>query len=68
MFLFEAPLQARIVDRLRGIDRLCGVRTPALVTMYSRGRPIPPRPLTEYFASAFTPVAQHGPFTLLVRR
>jgi hypothetical protein len=68
MFLFDAPLQERIVERLRGIDRLCAVQSPGLAEVFTRGRPIPPRPLAVYFASAFTPVAQHGPFTLMVRR
>jgi hypothetical protein len=68
MFLFDAPMQARIVDRLRGIDRLCAVRAPALAEVWTRGRPIPPRPLASYFASAFEPVAQYGPFTVMVRK
>jgi hypothetical protein len=68
MYLFEAPLQARIVERLRGIDRLCGVSSVSLAAMYSRGRPIPPRPLAEYFETAFRPAAEYGPFTVLVRR
>jgi hypothetical protein len=68
MFLFEAPLQARIVDRLRGIDRLCAVHSAERAEVFTRGRPLPPGPLVDYFRSAFTPAAQHGPFTFMVRR
>jgi hypothetical protein len=68
MYLFDAPLQARNVERMRGIDRLCAVRCDALIPEYTRGRPIPARPQFEYVSSAFTPVARHGPFVLMVRR
>jgi hypothetical protein len=68
MYLFDASVQGRIVDRLRGIDRLCGVRSADLAAVFTRGRAMPPGPLLDYFAGAFRPAAQHGPFTVLVRR
>jgi hypothetical protein len=67
MYTVDAATQARIVERLRGVDRLCLVRAPGLVEGWQRGRPLPDRPLVRYLAEGFTPLASYGGYDILVR-
>jgi hypothetical protein len=67
MFLFDAPTQRRIVERVAPIEDLCVIRHFGLVEFWRQGRPIPQRPLVRYIDERFTQVAVQGPFEVLVR-
>lgn len=45
MYLFDARVQERVVQRISRIEGLCTVRSDSLVSFWSQGRPIPPGPL-----------------------
>lgn len=68
MFLFDAPTQRRIVERVAPIEDLCVIRHFGLVEFWRQGRPIPQRPLVRYIDERFTQAAVQGPFEVLVRR
>lgn len=68
MFLFEAPLQERIVARLETIERLCLVRQPQQERSWARGRPLPARPLSTYLQARFTLHERVGEYELWLRR
>jgi hypothetical protein len=67
MYLFPPEVQEGILERIRGVDRLCVVRNQSLVAMWARGRPLPPGPLVDYLAENFTPIASRRGYELLVR-
>jgi hypothetical protein len=48
MYLFDAPMQARVVKRSEPIEGLCTVRSPALLDFWRQGRPVPPGPLVDF--------------------
>ena len=48
MYLFDAPTQARVVERSEPIEGLCTVRSPALLDFWRQGRPVPPGPLVNF--------------------
>jgi hypothetical protein len=68
MFLFDAPLQERIVARLETIERLCLVRQPQQERAWARGRPLPVRPLSTYLETRFAPHETVGEYELWLRR
>ena len=67
MFLFDAPTQARIVEEIRSVERLCLLRHEGLSQGWQRGRPLPNRPLVDYLSRNFVPLARQGGYEILVR-
>jgi hypothetical protein len=67
MFLFDAPTQARIVERVRPIERLCLLRQQGLAQGWQRGRPLPDRPLVDYLSRNFVLLESRGGYEILVR-
>ena len=67
MFLLDAPTQARIVERLRPIERLCFLRHEALAQGWQRGRPLPDGPLVDYLSRNFVLLESRGGYEILVR-
>lgn len=68
MYLLDANTQARIVARLDQIDRLCLVENPALLGFFTRGRPIPQRPLAQYLEHGFEVLGTRNGWVVKVRR
>ncbi|MGH3924081.1 MAG: hypothetical protein ACRDTT_14640, partial [Pseudonocardiaceae bacterium] len=48
MYLFDAPTQARVVERSARIEGLCTVRSPGILDFWRQGRPVPPGPLVDF--------------------
>ena len=67
MYLFGPEIQQGILERVRGIDRLCVVRNQSLIDMWSEGRPLPHGPLLDYLTEHFTPIDRRRGYELLVR-
>jgi hypothetical protein len=65
MFLLDPAVQARIVDRLRGVDRLCLLRQEGLLPGWQRGRDLPESPLLKYISEDFVPLGSQGGYELL---
>jgi len=67
MYLFPSDLQARIVERIRGVDRLCFVLNPEELASWQQGRPLPRGPLLDFLRHGFAPVGSRADYQIFVR-
>lgn len=67
MYLFGPDLQGQIVERIRGVQRLCLVLDRHALAAWQQGRPLPPGPLVDFLARDFAPAGRWGGYELQIR-
>jgi hypothetical protein len=67
MYSWDAKTQQRVVDQVKSAPRLCAVRYPGLEAFWSRGGPIPDRPLRAFIMNDFRSVDTYSVFDVMVR-
>ena len=65
--VLDGAQQQAIVDRVQNLPRLCVVKNQRLVDFWAQGRPVPSRPLVQFFERDFAPLSAYGDYQVLVR-